>query len=556
MVVSYLVFALLLIKPSLKFAFISGIFVGLSFLTKMPSQILAPLIVLLAVIGYIGHRDWRFWLKALVLCGLTSAVIFILLWPAMWVTPSETLKMMYMDTFEVGDIGGKDKVEFFMGVIRERQSQLFYPLALLFRLTPLNLIGAVITLVFVFLSLITQHTDKIYHAKTQRSPSYLNFSFIFAPLRVLREVILTKVDGMSSNGFFSKDSQIRRMVWLLWLFVIVVIVLANISPKKADRYALSVVLAIDLLAGVGWVWLVERISKLRIANRRIANNQFKIHNSKFKIQNLVTIVLIATQLLFVVASYPYVLTYYNPLLGGYATAVELVPVGWGEGLEEAAAWINRQPDAATATVSPYYENVTNPYLVGKSLDWSNDGKKQVQADYVVFYIAQTQRKLPYPGLVDYFEAKEPVHVIRQGQTPYIWIYKRETPLRQLAGEAEIVGRAQIVGYDMSTPDLAPGSSTDITLYLLTFDQQLPANEDFEVSLVDAGGNNYGDWQSAANNIWTPHSVVEWRGQLSPPQDFTPGEYKLKVSLVDTNAKTEVTHFPFADEIITVNPQRR
>ncbi len=112
MIASFLSFALLLTKPEQKIAIISGVFVGLSFLTKMPSQLLIPCILLLAIIGYFNDRDWRFWLKALVLCGLTSAIVFIVLWPAMWVAPIKTLTLIFEDTFDVGDVGGKDKVDF------------------------------------------------------------------------------------------------------------------------------------------------------------------------------------------------------------------------------------------------------------------------------------------------------------------------------------------------------------------------------------------------------------------------------------------------------------
>lgn len=514
MVLAYLAFALLLFWPAQKWAITSGLFVGLSLLTKLPSPVVIPCIGLLAAIGFVRNRNWRFWFRALIVCGATGAVVFVMLWPAMWVSPLETLRMMYVDTFDVGDIGGKDKVEFFMGQVVEKQSPFFYPLALAFRLTPVNLIGAALTLGMLV----------IFYARSRLGSRNLSVAG-------QHESALTAVGG--------RLSAVVLAVALLWLFVIVVTLLGNLSPKKADRYLMSVVVAIDVLAATGWVWLVGQISELRIANGRITNYQLPI------------IIFIAIQLFFTITNYPYVLTYYNPLLGGFAKAVELVPVGRGEGLEKAAAWINSQPNATQATITPYYENVTNFYLDGISLDWPDDGKKQLLADYVVFYIAQTQRKLPYPGLVDYFQQQKPAYVVRHGQTPYVWVYRRQQPIKALAGEAEIVGRAQIVGYSTSETRLQPGRSTNITLYLLTHDQQLPPNEDFRVALVDAGGNSHGQWHSATDNRWTPNGVVEWRGQLSLPEDIPPGDYLLRVSLVDTNTNAEVTHFPFEEEIVHV-----
>ena len=411
----------------------------------------------------------------------------------MWVSPLETLTLIVEDTFDIGDIGGKDKVDFFMGQVIEKQSQLFYPVALLFRLTPVTLIGGFISLVILF-----RHDDK----------------------------------------------QARFASLLLWLFVIMVLVFANLSPKKADRYAMSVIISIDLLAGVGWVWLLGKLSQTKL-------NKFTIHHSLLTIDHLLITTLIAIQLISTVTSYPYVLTYYNPLLGGYAKAAELVPVGRGEGLEQAAAWINNQPDGQNATISPYYENVTNFYLAGDSLDWSKDGKKQILADYVIFYITQTQRELPQPGVSKFFQNQDPVYSVKQGDVPYVWVYKKETPVHPLEGNAEIVGRAQIVGYQIVNGTWQPASSIQINLFFITQDQTLPDNENFRVSLVGSDGQVYGAWQTANDNQWQSDSIVGWQGTLSLPQGMLVGEYKLKVSLVNTNSDTEVAKFSFEDELITV-----
>ena len=50
-------------------------------------------------------------------------------------------------------------------------------------------------------------------------------------------------------------------------------------------------------------------------------------------------------------------------------------------------------------------------FAGQRASFSDDGRGQLAADYVVFYVNQIQRQKPYPGLVDYFRAKEPVFVL-------------------------------------------------------------------------------------------------------------------------------------------------
>ena len=52
--------------------------------------------------------------------------------------------------------------------------------------------------------------------------------------------------------------------------------------------------------------------------------------------------------------YPYYLTYFNPLSGGNRSAPQVLLVGWGEGLEKAADWLNQQPDPDTQHVISWY----------------------------------------------------------------------------------------------------------------------------------------------------------------------------------------------------------
>ena len=44
-------------------------------------------------------------------------------------------------------------------------------------------------------------------------------------------------------------------------------------------------------------------------------------------------------------THPYYYTYYNPLMGGPERATKHILFGWGEGLNEVAAYINTKPNA-------------------------------------------------------------------------------------------------------------------------------------------------------------------------------------------------------------------
>jgi hypothetical protein len=107
--------------------------------------------------------------------------------------------------------------------------------------------------------------------------------------------------------------------------------------------------------------------------------------------------LVTLQLLSATFAAPYFLTYYNPLLGGARRAVTQIPIGWGEGLEQAAQYLNQLPQAESLSVSSWYSDIFDPYFVGQQASFADDGRAQLAADYVVFYVNQIQRQKPYPG---------------------------------------------------------------------------------------------------------------------------------------------------------------
>ena len=82
------------------------------------------------------------------------------------------------------------------------------------------------------------------------------------------------------------------------------------------------------------------------------------------------------------------LAWYNPLLGGPRQAADTLPVGWGEGLEEAAEYLNTQPDAEELTVATGGVPGMAPKFRGRTLPLTS--ASLIEADYVVVYISDRQ----------------------------------------------------------------------------------------------------------------------------------------------------------------------
>jgi len=495
MLASMLAFVWLFKGSGQKMAALSGALGGLALLTKVPAPMLIPWIGLLAGAGYFVKRDLWFWTKALLGWGLSAAAVFVLLWPAMWVGPITTLLQMYHETFAVGEVGsGHDA--FFMAQVSDDPGRFFYPVAVAFRLTPITTVGLGLALVWL-------------------------------------------LAGRAKN-----KTALRPLGWGLLAYVLFVILAANVSPKKLDRYVMAVFPALDLLAALGlwgaWRWVAPNDSPRR------------------RVGGVAALLVILGQAAFTVTGYPYLLTQYNPLLGGTAAAVNTVPVGWGEGLEQAAAYLNRQPNAGSAAVSSWYSDLFNLYSVGRRASFSDDGRGQLSADYVVFYVNQIQRQKPYPALIDYFRAQPPVFVVNTTPTSpngLGWVEVYKAPAAQSAsGPPEVEGIAQLLAYKVAGPRVVAqtsGQSLDlhqlqVTLFLRVLGP-LPPDTTFGLALAEPStGQHWADWQPAEmKGNWTPGSLVEWPGQLSLPPDLPPGDYKLWFAFQFTDGKV-IAEFPISN----------
>jgi hypothetical protein len=115
-----------------------------------------------------------------------------------------------------------------------------------------------------------------------------------------------------------------------------------------------------------------------------------------------------------VATAPYYLSYYDPLMGGSAKAPETMMVGWGEGLDQAARYLNAQPNIEKANVASWYSSSFNllfehdaahipitPDLPQEELE------ALLGMDYLVVYIHEWQRGTP-ANLLAILEDEDPL----------------------------------------------------------------------------------------------------------------------------------------------------
>jgi hypothetical protein len=304
-----------------------------------------------------------------------GAGVFVLAWPAMWVQPGSVLSQVFGLVQDFAESGHESALFFNGRVISGGDFGAayfyFYPLTYLWRATPAVLAGLPLAVIFLL---------------RRQSP-------------------------------FDHPAA-RRAFWGLALLAAVFTLGLAFPAKKFDRYYLPVYAPLDLLASLGWAGLMALLGS-------------NIHNIRWRwAAALPLLAALGVQAASAWASFPYYFTYYNPLLGGAERAPEVMQVGWGEGLDEAARYLNRKPDAASLDVITWYAaGCFSYYFRGRGIDfwasvetpakgWSDFQK----ADYAVVYISQAQRGLSRQAL-DELSRLQPEHTIHIDGLEYVRIYK-------------------------------------------------------------------------------------------------------------------------------------
>jgi hypothetical protein len=130
-----------------------------------------------------------------------------------------------------------------------------------------------------------------------------------------------------------------------------------------------------------------------------------------------------------VQPYPYFLSYYNPILGGGKKAPDIMMIGWGEGLDQAARYLNEKPDANKLRVISWYGDGSFSYFFrGKTYTFSTtkdmgdvELDKILDLDYAVIYIQQRQREIPYK-LLNILDQETPEYSVWINDIEYVRIY--------------------------------------------------------------------------------------------------------------------------------------
>ncbi len=377
------VLAYLLVDRRWIYLILSGAAAGCAQLTKSSAIVLLPVIGLLFMQDWWTHRHHdtsrrlREGIAQFVAWLATVAIVYVMLWPGMWVAPGKMLYEVFGNAFSYATEGsrlsaapGSPPIAFHprLGDVA------LYVQSILWRTTPVVWLGAVLAIVALIRG---RHTGRV----------------------VLLSVTLL-------GGLF-------------------IVLFGLASGRNSAHYVLTAYVALDILAAAGLV----SVSELLV-----------VPHWKRGSRVLSVIILgaaVAVQAASAAAFYPYYYTYYSPIMEAQQPGVQDPNFGYGEGLDLAAAYLRQMPAAADSTVmafygrgpfSYFYPGTTEPL---KTVYADAENVPQLvqilkKSDYLVIYYALEKGRDSPPNVMRALRDIPPQKSIWLNGIEYVRIYSLAT----------------------------------------------------------------------------------------------------------------------------------
>ncbi len=513
---------------------------GLALLTKSPSLILLPMVGSIALVRVviIAYQDYHtgtpLWrnhlpqaLLTLVVWGSMVALVWVALWPFAWVDVGGAIqRVVGQATHDGGSPHGWGN--FFMGQAVDDPGMLFYPVVLLLRMAPWTMVGLGVAVWVVLAHFVKQKQE------------------------------------LSLGTFLARGSVVYMV---LVLFVLLFMLMMSIPPKKFDRYVLPVFPVLDIVAAWGLVQIPRRLCRLSPAatsgcredplallplpsqgeGEPLPSATDSLFPTAGEGQGMgganyprwfvgIVVVAVATLLWY----HPYELSFYNPLLGGGRVAMHAIPVGWGEGYEQAGAFISAQPNGCDRAVATWFIPVfrasyaCNPWLVPMEKLFDPGF-----VDYAVVYRDQVQRQNT-PAATTYLQQHHtPVHTVTIHGIPYVQVYQLPQP-NQYRIQADFGDKMQLVGYDVETTNV---QSSGVLTLTLQWSPLAPMQQDYQlfVHVFDAAGNQVAQVDvppggpRSPTSAWLMHGYVSWHHPIPVPPDLLNGPYWVSIGVYEPDS---------------------
>jgi hypothetical protein len=451
-----------------------GVATGLALLSKSPAIMLLGLmpILLLPQRGVTFDRvRMRGAVRDLVVWAVLTMLTFVVLWPAVWSAPGETLNRF------LAFVRDNANLDHAAAADDQGAGLWFYPLVFLFRSTPLLWLG--------LLGLLAPP----WHRPAGRTAS------------------------------------------LLLIFVLGFGGAMTVAAKGFDRYLLPIFPVLDLLAGLG-LW------RLAVLLARLVPGAIEQQRRRVLAGVGIGLTIVLCGGFWIVSSWPYALTYANPLLGGNPAAHQTIASGWGEGLDEAARYLNERATTSRLRVGmpgEIYTTVLDTQVNGTVAP--AEGFDAGVYDAFVVYLRNNQLGERPPFFDEELLSWVPDQTVVLNGVPYAWVYSTRAgaPVGATFG-----GVLTLDGYGLDTAAPRIGRRLELRLRWRPL-QQLPKGLGAIVELRPASGGRVHSLTlplepTGEPSTWVPEERTSVTYQLPLDPDLPPGSYVLAVRVVDAQGE--------------------
>jgi hypothetical protein len=420
----------------------AGFGIALAILSKVSSVFLLPLVGLTILTKIWKERkNCSQVLKKAVtswaLLLLIILIIVVLSWPVLWVAPGAAIQVIL--NFIEKERDAHAAGSFFLGQPVSDPGPLYYPLSLVFTMTPVTLLGLALAIIWFAVGI-----------KRAR-------------------------DDVSST---------KGLNWIGWMLTYIVCVIGFMSliGKKQERYVLPAMLAIDLVAGWGWWKIIEVITQIRWCSP----------STKRVVSRLALAIVTGGQVFFAWSSAPYYSTFYNPLLGGAPQARKVILIGRGEGLDQAVKFIREHSSTRVPRVASWYGTTVSVLFASRVgpedqpvrvMDIAHP-QNIVSSDYIIFYINQLQRERPKQAIIRYVMRKPLLYTVKLAGVDYAYVFKGDGidhPIDPFDKANRLEGKASLAGFQIAGT-LKASELTPVRLYWVN--DGIQPGEQFYVRLID------------------------------------------------------------------------
>lgn len=316
------------------------------------------------------------------------------------------------------------------------------------------------------------------------------------------------------------DGAQRPVLGAAAMFALIFTLELSIFPKQFDRYLMPIFPSLDILAAAG-LWAAFDTSR---------DPRWRIGLSSG---------VAAAAMLNAAWWHPYDLIACNQLFGGARTGEWALRMGWGEGLQDVAAWLNRQPDIGEVVTVSTAVSTMRPYLrPGAYAEFAPaDGSLPEQAGYVVVYLRSRQDGRLDQPFRSFAALQKPVYTLHIHGVKYAEVYE-VLPEPQHELHASFGEDIALRGYDLSETD----GALQLTLHWAT--TGAPPDVSLFVHLIDADGQRQAQADLPALTAgWDGGRHYHTRLTIDLPANLPAGGYQLAVGLYNPQS---FARLPLAD----------